>query len=507
MASTGLISRGHFLLWEGLKVILPSVLFVDSVRTIQVSQETLRDLRLDRVVREIVQERNDILEYYLSPVQDEKTVRYRQEVMKDLENNEKLLEAIRKFAKDMASFHRHMKMVEQLEYEYNRKGWFLETVLIYCDAVSELSRAMNTAKLQSSGLRKFREYLKSYVRSSSFVSLKEEAQNVKLKLSNVNYCIIIKPGMFTVKPYEGEKEYSPEIEKVFSRFNREKCADEFQFDIEEGLGMSHIEARILEFVSRLYPEPFTTLDLFCERNGRFTDKVILNFEREIQFYLSYLDFMEPLRKKGLPFCYPEVSSDKSEYVEDAFDIALASGLLDTRQLVFNDFYLENSERVIGQLHYLAALGLPIPARRARLFLPDAIFTHFEREERVQDQMSKLENDILRVKDILESTSSESLIILNEIFSSAALSDALFLSKEIMKTILERDCLCVWVTFLDELSRMNEKIVSMVATVSPQDPAVRTFKIIRKPADGRSYAVSLAEKYGLTYWKIRERVEP
>lgn len=77
----------------------------------------------------------------------------------------------------------------------------------------------------------------------------------------------------------------------------------------------------------------------------------------------------------------------------------------------------------------------------------------------------------------------------------------------MKTILERDCLCVWVTFLDELSRMNEKIVSMVATVSPQDPAVRTFKIIRKPADGRSYAVSLAEKYGLTYWKIRERVEP
>lgn len=90
-------------------MILPSVLFVDSVRTIQVSQETLRDLRLDRVVREIVQERNDILEYYLSPVQDEKTVRYRQEVMKDLENNEKLLEAIRKFAKDMASFHRHMK--------------------------------------------------------------------------------------------------------------------------------------------------------------------------------------------------------------------------------------------------------------------------------------------------------------------------------------------------------------------------------------------------------------
>jgi DNA mismatch repair protein MutS len=161
--------------------------------------------------------------------------------------------------------------------------------------------------------------------------------------------------------------------------------------------------------------------------------------------------------------------------------------------------------MFGQLHYLAGLGVPVPARRARLFVPDQVFTHFEKEEDIRTLRGKLDDELVRIRDILEQTTGDSIVTLNETFASTTLGDAVYLGTEVLKRVTELGCMGVWVTFVDELASLNEATVSMVATVAPDDPSRRTFKVVRQPADGRAYAWAIAEKYGLSYDKLRSRI--
>ncbi len=77
----------------------------------------------------------------------------------------------------------------------------------------------------------------------------------------------------------------------------------------------------------------------------------------------------------------------------------------------------------------------------------------------------------------------------------------------MAEILEKDLLAVWVTFIDELAALNEQTVSMVSTVVRDHPELRTFTLVRKPADGLAYAMSIVEKHRLTQAGIKERIQP
>jgi DNA mismatch repair protein MutS len=485
------------------------------------------DLNLDQVLNAITQGRQEyhLKPFFYMPLKDSDAIAYRHEIVQDLEGQE-LYDHIQSFAQRMRTMRKQLEQVEKLYYTYQKESWFVDAVETYCDAVIGLVHDLSAVNVRSRGLLAFREFVTDYANSDRFRSLQAETKTLKADLSSITYCLLIKGNRVQVRKYESEPDYSVEIEETFAKFKQGAVKDyRVKFSIDRT--MNHVEAYILDLVAKLYPDIFSHLDEFYAKNSTYRDATIINFDREIQFYLAYLEYIARFKKAGLHFCYPQLSAtDKDVSVSEGFDIALATKLVTASSIspvVCNDFYLHGRERIVvvtgpnqggkttfarafGQLHYLASLGCPVPAREARLFLFDRLFTHFEKEEAaIADLRGKLQDELVRIHHILEHATPNSIVILNEMFTSTTIHDAIFLSKKIMERLLQLDVLCVWVTFIDELASLGEQTVSMVSTVVPENPAVRTFKIIRKPADGLAYAKAIAEKYRLTYEDIKERI--
>jgi DNA mismatch repair protein MutS len=483
------------------------------------------DLNCDQVVDAITADKE---EYGLKPffygcLRRVEAIKYRQEVMQDLENAA-LCERVNIFAQKMRRMREHFFRLQKLYYKEQKRAWVLEAVDIYCEGITSLANELSHIKLKSRGLLGFRDYLMGYAGSDRFTSLSSEAKRLKAQLAAVKYCVLIKGSSFTVRHCESEIDYSAEVEETFEKFKQGAVKD-YGVTFSASLDMNHIEAKVLEFVAKLHPAMFAALDDFCTRYENFRDETIAAFDREVQFYIAYLNYTAGLKRSGLPFCYPRIYDEiKHVFDHGGFDIALAHKLVgEGMSVVCNNFDLKGTERILlisgpnqggkttfarafGQLHYLASIGCPVPGRKAQLFLFDQLSTHFEKEERVEDLRGKLEDDLIRIRDILEQATSRSIIVINEIFTSTTIQDETVLSKKIMEKMVELDVLCVWVTFVDELASFGEQTVSMVSTVVPENPTVRTFKIVRRPADGLAYAAAIAQKYRLTYESIKERIE-
>lgn len=487
--------------------------------------EFFHDLNLDQVVQALKKGREDypgLPQLFYDRVADLSVARYRQDIAADLVP-EALRGQVERFTFDMRQARAILRSGRGLDSIYFKQAWFLDGAERYCRAVATLGSALQEAPITSKGLVTLRDYVKGYSSSGRFSQLRDGAVAVRGLFRQISYTTLVRNGRVTVGPLNEEPDYSQIITSFFDKFRQTDVADtsSSQRNLRDS---NHVQGWVLDKLAKLYPSVFQSLADYCRQNSDFIDPTLARFEQEVQLYLSYLAMAKDIEASGLKFCLPSLSERlESERVDAAFDLALA--LIVTNQgghVIPNDIELKPGERVIvvsgpnqggkttfartfGQLHYIAGLGLPVPAREAELLLADQVFTHFERPELLIDLRGKLEDELERVRDILLRATDRSVIVMNESFSSTSLADNRFIGTHVLQDITARGSVCLYVTFLDELSRLSEVVTSYVSEVTPDDPSTRTFKVVRRPADGRAFALTLASKYKVTYEQVKERM--
>lgn len=431
-------------------VTSPSILFVNGEnempRLTLVAPACFADLNLDQIVEAITagREEYDLKPFFYTPLTTVDALQYRHEVLRDLESDE-LLGSVGRFAHLMREIRKYALQADKLRVAHQKERWILDAVQLYDRAVRSLAEDLDAANVQSRGLSEFRDYLVAYLQSSSYVSMVEEAARLIRELSAIRYCVQIRGNRVQVTPYESEIDYGAEVESTFEKFKQGGVAGHL-VAFPNWVEMNHVEADILSFVASLNPDTFHAVASFCAQHSSYVDRAIASFDREIQFYVAYRAYTDIFVSAGLPVCYPEVVDRSTALSAHAvFDLALATKLIPTRrEVVCNDFALVGAERILvvsganqggkttfarafGQVHYLAALGCTVPGRDAHLTLFDDLLTHFEKEEDLHGLSGKLEDDLLRIRDILDRATERSIVIMNEIFTSTTLDDAVFLA--------------------------------------------------------------------------------
>lgn len=258
---------------------------------------------------------------------------------------------------------------------------------------------------------------------------------------------------------------------------------------------------------------------------------IANLIPEFSYYIRFAEYIKKLEKHGLKFSKPQIADEKEPdcmmRARGIYNMKLASvAISEQTEIITNDLDYDKEHLVyiltganrggkttitqaIGQLFVLAQGGIRIPGE-SFLFQPvDAVYTHFPADEDKTMDLGRLGEECKRFKELYFAATKNSLLLLNETFSTTSFEEGYFIAKDAIRAVLHKGIRTLYNTHMHKLAydidTFNEeetegKAVSLIVKAKTGQ---RSFKVEIAPPEGMSYAKDIAEKYGVTYEMLME----
>ncbi len=486
--------------------------------------EYFHDLNLNQYVDILVQYFDDkeLRPYFYFESKDYETAKYRQEIVNDLKNPD-ILEAVRNFIGEISEAVRCNINAENVSMNIQKCKWRLDCMTNYYRAMENLCISFNATPPKSRAFYNLHQELFHLLNSAEIKKVRATAKTIAEEFQNLKFHLTVNNEKATFDLLYDLKDYCFPIRNAFEHGEADPTPQVFKESPFDNIELSDLEIFVLKQLEKQNLTLFRQLETFGGTYKNIISQEILDLIRELRFYMFNIEYMDRLKSFGYPFTQPLIVKDKELYMDDCFDIVLAiKNMKLEKEVIYNDIMKANFEKAIivtgpnqggkttlarafGQCFYFGMMGLNVPGSVCKLPYISNIFTHFANEEGSEGIEGRLYNELIRLKQMFEKIDNRSIVILNELFTSAPAMDALSMSRDLMKRLLQNNAICFYVTHTYEIASDLDDYVSLVATVVEDGSYRRTYRIVRKRADGNAFANSIVTKYKLDYSHINYRL--
>ena len=254
-------------------------------------------------------------------------------------------------------------------------------------------------------------------------------------------------------------------------------------------------------------------------------KEIADLIPELVFYTRWAEYIEKKQKQGWKFCKPQVRKARERAAgmeaRGFYNLKLMAGEK-PENVVPNDLVFDPVKRVyvltganrggkttvtqaVGQLFVLAQSGIPVPAESFRYDPADRVLTHFPADEDKTLDLGRLGEECRRFRELFVSATPDSLLLLNETFSTTSFEEGYFIAADAVRAILGKGTRTIYNTHMHKLAQDLDTVINTggaegkaISLVAETKEGKHSFRVVIAPPEGQSFARDIAEKYGVTY---------
>ncbi len=537
------------------------------------SEAAIHDLGLDYLCEQVTekkQERTLFLSILSQMTDNPEVTKYRSDVFEDIYQNEAMRDEMLRIL-DRINFLRDYGSIGKT-FEEAANVWDLmhrlDELKDYIQCVEAIFKSLSDAQVHSEGLLRLKEYVDGLYHDNGFSELKKDiaalrATTEELKSVTVGInlndrfeadgigLISINSRYFTksnILDHFCEKISMKEVVKPDTEWKEEYKFHPFAAEtnkmpdiiplrgialILEGDMMEDVPRYMNRVTNQMLSAVVKKLKSVLDRYVSVTITEITDLTPEFIYYVRFAQYIEKLSGWGLHFCKGTLAAEEAgERVMRArgfYNMKLAAAVSEKQEtIVTNDLDFDKAHLVyvltganrggkttvtqaVGLLFALAQGGIFVPADSFVFQPADCIYTHFPADEDKTMDLGRLGEECRRFRQIYSDSTKNSLLLLNETFSTTSFEEGYFIAKDAVRAILSKGVRTIYNTHMHKLAFELEELnrpydaVKAVSLIVKADGGNRSFKIAMAPPEGMSYAGDIARKYGVTYEMLVEHI--